>query len=63
MADLQQNADAIAGFSVSVFSRAVFQVFYDVQRVIHGLVALSSFYIDHRANTAVIVFKTRIIKS
>ena len=63
MADLQQDADAVASLSVGVFSRAVLQVFYDMQRVIHGLVALSSFYIDNRANTAVIVFQTGIIKS
>ena len=63
VADLQQNADAVAGLAVGILSRAVFQVFYDVQRVIHGLVAFSSFYIDNCANTTVIVFKTGIIES
>ena len=62
MADLQQDAHAVAGFSLGILACPVFQVLHDLQRVVQRPVALMSLNIHHRADAAVVVFKPGIVQ-
>ena len=62
MADLQQDAHAIAGFSLSILPCPVFQMLHDLQRVIQRPVAFASLDIHDRADAAVVVFKPGIVQ-
>ena len=63
MRDLGQDADAVAGFSLRIFSCPVLQFLYDLQRVVHQGVAGFSRHVDDRTDPAVVMFERRIVKS
>ena len=62
MRDLQHDAHTVPGLSFRIFSRAVLQVLYNMKRTLHGQVALLSILVHHRADPAVVMFKSRGIK-
>ena len=63
MRNLEQNADAVACLPLCVFPRTVFQLFHNIQSTRHRIVCLVSLNIYDSANTAVIVFKTRVVQA
>ena len=63
MADLQQDAHAVAGLPLGILTRPVLQMLHDLQRVIQRFMALSSFDVNDRANAAVVMLKPGIIQS
>ena len=62
MGDLQHDAHTVPGLSFRILPSAVLQVLYDMKRALHGQVALLSILIHHRADPAVVMFKSRGIK-
>ena len=63
VADLEQNAHAVAGFALGVLAGAVFQMLHDGQRIADRLVAFAAFDIHHGADAAGIVLKPGIIQA
>ena len=57
VADLRQNADAVAGLALGVLARAVLQMLHDLQRVVNGFVALAPLDVHHSADAAVVMLK------
>ena len=49
------NRDAVAGAAVSVLARAMLQLFYNFQCLIHRAAGLEALYADHGSDTAGIV--------
>ena len=60
--DLQQDAHAVAGLALGILTGAVFQMLYDLQRIINGFVAFAPLNIYDRTNAAVIMLKARVIQ-
>ena len=61
MGDLYHDSHAVAGLAFRVFSGAVLQILYDAERIRYSLVGFDTSNIDHRADAAVVMFKTGII--
>ena len=61
MGNLQQDPDAVPCFSLAVFSGAVLQMRHDLQRVFYGIVRFLPLNIDNGSDSAVIVFKSRVV--
>ncbi len=63
VADLQQDAHAVAGLTLGVLTGAVLQPLHDGQCIVHRLVAFTSLDIHHSANAAGIVLKLWIVQT
>ena len=63
MADLKQNAHAVAGFALGVLTGPVFQVLHDLQRIVKGLVTLAALDVHNRADAAVVMLVPGIVQS
>ncbi len=59
---LQQNAHTVTRLPLGVFPGPMLQLFYDLQRIVHRLVALAAMNIHHRANAAGVVLKARVVE-
>ena len=57
VADLGQNADAVAGFALGVLAGAVLQMLDDLQCVVDGLVGLAPLDVDNRADATVVMLE------
>ena len=62
VADLQQNAHAVAGLALGVLTCTMLQMLHDLQSVIQRLVALAALDVHHRADAAVVVLKAGIVQ-
>ena len=60
--DLRQDADTVTGLALGILTGAVFQMLYDLQRIINGFVAFAPLNIYDRTNAAVIMLKARVIQ-
>ena len=63
MGDLEHNPHAVAHLAGGVLPRAVLQMLYDFQRVIHHPVAPAPLNIDYCADPAGIMFKCTAVKA
>ena len=63
VADLEQDAHAVAGFAFGVLAGAVFQMFHDGQRIADRLMAFAALDVHHGADAAGIVLKPGIIQA
>jgi len=63
MGDLEHNPHAVAHLSGGILPRAVLQMLYDFQRVIHHPVAPAPLNIDYCADPAGIMFKCAAVKA
>ena len=63
VADLQQDAHAVAGPALGVLAGAVLQMLDDGQRVADRLVALAAVDIHHRADAAGVVLEPGVIQA
>ena len=61
MTNLRQDTYAVAHLAGSIFTRAVLQLLYDMQRIIQNLVILVSVDVDDGADTAGIVFSSKTL--
>ncbi len=59
--NLQQNPHAVAGFPLGVLSCPVFQILHDFDGVLHGFMGFHAAYIDHRADSAVVMLKPGVV--
>ena len=60
--DLEEDAHAVAGLALGVFTSPMLQFLHDLQCVIHGLVRFTTLNIHHRANAAGIVLKGGVVQ-
>ena len=63
VADLQQDAHAIAGLALGVLTGAVLQPLHNGQRIVHGLVTFASLDVHHSADAAGIVLKLWVVQT
>ncbi len=56
MADLRQNADAVADLSGRVLAGAVFQLLHDMKRIVQNLIVLVAVDVDDGADSAGVMF-------
>ena len=63
VADLQQDAHAVAGLALGILTGAVLQTLHDGERIADGLVAFAALDIHHSANAAGIVLKLWIVQT
>ena len=63
MGNLKQDSHTVAGLSLGILSCPVLQIFYDLQRIGHGLVCLYPFHADNSADTAVVMLKFGTVQS
>ena len=63
VADLEQNAHAVAGLAFGVLAGAVFQMLDDGQRIADRLMAFAALDVHHGADAAGIVLKLGIIEA
>ena len=63
VADLQHDADAVAGLALGVLAGAVLKALHDGQRIADGLVALAALDVHHRADAAGIVLELGVIQA
>lgn len=63
VADLQHDADAVAGLALGVLSGAVLKALHDGQCIADGLVALAALDVHHRADAAGIVLELGVIQA
>ena len=57
VADLCQNAYAVAGLALSVLACAVLKMLHDLQCIVNGLVALAALDVHDRTDAAVVMLK------
>ena len=60
MADLQKDADAVAGLPVCVYAGSVLQMLHDGQRVIDNLMGRNALDIHNGSDTAAVPVVARI---
>ena len=63
VADLQQDAHAVAGLALGILTGAVLQPLHDGQCIVHGLVALAALDVHHSADAAGVVLKLWIVQA
>ena len=63
VADLRQDAYAVAGLALGILSGAVFQMLHDLQGILNGLVGLAALNVHNCADPAVVVLKAGIIQA
>ena len=63
VADLQQDAHAVAGLALGVLTGAVLQPLHDGQCIVHRLVAFTSLDVHHSADAAGIVLELRVVQT
>ena len=63
MADLQQDAHAVAGLALGVLTGAVLQPLHDGQCIVHRLVAFTSLDVHHSADAAGIVLELWVVQT
>ena len=63
VADLQQDAHAVAGLALGVLTGAVLQPLHDGQCIIHRLVAFTSLDVHHSADAAGIVLELWVVQT
>ena len=63
MGNLYHDPHAVAGFAFRILSGPVLQILHNAQRIFHGFMRLHAFDIDDSADSAVVVFKPRIVHS
>ena len=61
MANLKKNSNTISCFSGSIFTRPVFQFFYNAEGAVNNSVRFASVNVYNRTNSAVVVFKRWLI--
>ena len=61
--DLQQNAYAVTRLALGVFTGSVLQCFYNSECTVHHFPVRCAVHVDNRTDTAVLVFKTRVIQA
>lgn len=61
--DLEEDAHAVTGLSLSVLSRSMLQLLHDFQRTVHRLIALAALDVHHGSDAAGIVLKRRVIQA
>ena len=63
VADLQQDAHAVASLALGILTGAVLQPLHDGQCIVHGLVALAALDVHHSADAAGVVLKLWIVQA
>ena len=63
MADLGQNAHAVAGFAFGILTGPMLQMFHNFQGIIQCTVTFPAVNIHNRANAAVVMFQFRDVES
>ena len=63
VADLEHDANAVAGLALSVLAGTVFQLFHDLQGVIHGSMGLAALDVHYRADAAGVMLKAGVVKT
>ena len=63
VADLQQDAHAVAGLALGVLTGAVLQPLHDGQCIVHRLVAFTSLDVHHSADAAGIVLELWVVQT
>ena len=63
VADLQHDADAVAGLALGVLASAVLKALHDGQCIADGLVALAALDVHHCADAAGIVLELGVIQA
>ena len=62
IADLRQDANTVAGLALGILTGAMFQMLYNLQRIINGFVGLAPLDIHDCTNAAVIMLKARVVQ-
>ena len=63
VADLEQDAHAVAGLALGILAGPMFQPLHNGQRVADGLVALAALDVHHRADAAGVVLKAGVVQA
>ena len=62
MRDLGQDTDTVTCLTLCILTGTVFQIFYNLQCILHRFTALYSLDIDAGTDTAIVMFKFRTMK-